>query len=213
MVTSLGLFIGRVNWISWGRDADLWITKVSHMHLYFHTSIFYPPDTFLWVLYLAGWGQHPLNREMECRGAQTEREILGDAFCCVVFHACDCFHCDSVTSGLTLLRSPHWALSHRSWDRHSSEFKGASMHQQQNCRFNERQGASWLQGTLPTTSRTQKIHLTYLQVHCNPVASQVNLFCTFWMKRCFTHCAFAFLLRLHNMIMHEQRFNNCLTKE
>lgn len=28
-------------------------------------------------------------REMECRGAQTEREVLGDAFCFVDFHGCD----------------------------------------------------------------------------------------------------------------------------
>lgn len=183
MVTSLGLFIGWVDEISRGTDACLrTTTEVSNMHPYSHTSIFYPPDPFLWVLSTTGWRQHPL-RGKQCRGAQTKKEILGDAFCHVDFHYCgSVFIVTPVTSvSLTLLRNPHWAFSHRSWDRHSSEFKEASKNQQQNYRFNERQGASWLQNTLSRASRTQKSHLTYLQVDCNPVTSQVNLFCTFWI--------------------------------
>lgn len=181
--------------MSWGIDARLRkTTEAPHIYLCFKVYfkllkilLYFIPLTHFCACFTQQtggsilWGGNGVQR-----GTNWERSSWWCFLLCGFSWLWLCFRCDSVTSvGLTLLRNPHWALSHRGWNRHSFEFKGASKDQQQNCRFNERQGASWLLGTLPTTSRTQKIHLTYLQVHCNPVASQVNLFCTFWMKKCF----------------------------
>lgn len=139
-----------------------------------------------------GCGSAFSEREMGCSGAQTEREVPGAASWCGVFHYYDCV----ILIHLTLLRNPHRAFSEGSWGRHSSEFKGASKHWRQKCRFNDRKEAGWLQGTLQTTSMIQKIHLTYLQhqVYDNAFASKVNLFCTFWMKSCCTTPGICFSL-------------------
>lgn len=152
-------------------------------------------------------GQHPLRRK-QCSGAQTDWKVLEAAFCCGVFH-----DCDSVTSlHLSLLRNPHWELSDWSWGRQSSEFTGASKHQQKNCRFNGRKDSGWLQGTLPTTPMSRKIHLTYLQhqVHDNAFASQ--LFCTFWMKKCCTPPCICFSLKTMQYDPAWAEIQYCLTK-